>query len=57
MDEIKKSSNAFNWSDEETVNAMDDDSKRKLVYKQKYVKKESATQAANRYYESIKQVV
>jgi hypothetical protein len=57
MDELTRGKNAFNWSDEETVNAMDESSRKKLTYKQKYSKKQSAAQSANSYYESLKSVV
>ena len=53
MDELSKGKNAFNWSDEETVNAMDEGQRKNLVYKDKYQKKKST----NQYYESLKQVV
>ena len=33
MDELSKGKNAFNWSDEETVNAMDEADRKKLIYK------------------------
>ncbi len=43
MDELSKGKSAFNWSDEEKYNEMDEESKEKSVFKQKYDGKKKET--------------
>ena len=63
MDELSRNQQAFNWSDEELVNEMDEASRKKLQYKQKYGKQgpvkggETTKETANRYYEGIHSVI
>jgi hypothetical protein len=63
MDELNRNQQAFNWSDEELVNEMDEASKKNLQIKKKYGKQgpvkggETTIETANRYYEGIHSVI